>query len=232
MSSMPFYYDLLAKFLVGCGGAAAILYSRIGGELPGMRKSIEIQTQEQRIEELQDSAKKLADDLETCRRDLLSKKIQPQDLQALETSYNNQRDDINEEIRDAKNKVDKLKHERYFSGAIFFVVLGGFFAALLTVGAILKGDLLDVQVTIAAVAVGTGWTGILAQLEQKGAEPIAIAERNKRMSEVEENYEKAIKGYVTKIEEYEAAIDKYKEAVEEFKKRETALKDALSGLVP
>lgn len=228
---MSFYYDLLAKFLVGCGGASVILYSTIGSDLPGMKKSIEIQSYEGEISLRDDKVKRLDEELEKARKDLTAKMISAQEFQVLETSYNNQRDDINTEINDMRNKVSKLKRERYFTGSVFFVLSGGFFAALLTVGTVITGSGLDVQVTIAAVTLGSGWTGIITRLEQKISEPAAILEKNKDVNRATENYEKAIEAKDEKIGEYEEAVSKYKTIIEEFKEREAKLTDALSKAI-
>lgn len=228
---MSLYYDLLAKFLVGCGGASVILYSTIGSELPGMKKSIDIQSYEGEIKLQDDKAKSLDDELEEARGNLSSKKISAQEFQALETSYNNQRDDINSKIDDLRDKVSKLKRERYLTGSVLFVLLGGFFAALLTVGTVITGSGLDVQVIMAAVAIGAGWTGIITRIEQKASEPAAILEKNKDLNRTTEGYEKVIEVKNEKIEEYEDAVNKYKTIIEEFKEREAKLTDALLGAV-
>ncbi len=225
------FNDLFVKFVIGCGGASVILYSTIGGDLPGMKKSIAIQSCEEEIKLHDDEVKRLNEVLEKARGDLASKVISPQEFQVLETSCNNQRDDINSEKNILRNNASKLRRERALTSSVLFVLLGGFFAALLTVGTVITGNGLDVQVIVAAIAIGTGWTGIIARIEQKVGEPAAILEKNKDVSKTTEEYEKVIEAKVGKIKEYEETVEKYKAIIEEFKEREVKLVDALSKAI-
>jgi DNA repair exonuclease SbcCD ATPase subunit len=254
---MQLVSDLVVKFLIGSGGAATILYSSIGSDLPGMTKSLEIEEQENKISELDDKQKEINDNLEDAIQRMKAKEISEQQFEKLETCYNNQRDDIRAEISELRNGVAKLKRGRYLSGAILFVVIGGFFAALLTVGEAITGSTLNVQVIVSAVAMGAGWTGIIARLELQKAKPEAIAKRNEAVSDIVSTYDASIKereeAYKKAIEEeskkrndmvneimaeFESASNEYKEEISKYKKKIEAYKSTksllkeLSSLLP
>ena len=215
--SVPMYYDLAIKFVVGCAGASTILYSRIGGELPGMVKSITIQNQNDIIKELEDKVKQISEELAGFRKQLDEDKISVEKFEALDKSYGDERDDHNLKIQELRSSVSKLSKQINFQGAIFFVLLGGFFAAILTGGTILERDTLNLQILLSAVAMGAGWTGIISRLEQASAKDDVLLDRNKKIDETTEIYEKAISEFINEKNLLKERISEYKKIIEGFK---------------
>lgn len=222
--STPMYYDLAVKFIIGSAGASTILYSGIGGELPGMGKSITIQNQNDMIKELEDDVKQINEDLARFRNQLDEDGISVEKFEALDKSYGDERNDNNLKIQELRDSVSKLSRQTNLQGAIFFVLLGGFFAALLTGGTLLEGDALNLQTLLSAVAMGAGWTGVISRLEQASAKDDLLLDRNKRIDEVTEKYEKGVSELINEknrltenIATYKDRIAVYKNIVEEFK---------------
>ena len=230
--SLPVPTDVIAKFFIGLCGAAYTLYANLGGALPGMGESTEIKNLSEDILDLQEKVYDSEDKLKGEEVKLTKGEISVAQFTVMERSINNQRDDWGKEITALRANRSELKRNYYLQGAITYVFLGGFFAAILAEGAIMKGTDPNVQAILTAVFIGAGWTSVISRYMQKGEYKEIKNDLNNKLIDIKEEYdeilsdkekeykenlEKANKDTLELTEICEEYVDKYTEASKSFK---------------
>lgn len=119
---------------LGAVGALIILFGLIGGAVPGTAGQAKIDADSQRLERLSQRLEEL----------ISRPQLDADTIKAVESAVNNLRDDLRAE-----------RWRQFALAAVFYLVLGAFFAALLA------EDILQ------AVILGASWTGLVGSLGLK-----------------------------------------------------------------
>lgn len=147
-----------------------IVFTKIGGLLPGMTETPGIKRLETDLSDADDHTKKLGDKLEQFskehekyREGLQNGTISDQKFAELENSLNNDREGWAKDVDKTKsdrttiaNQLRGQQYREYLIAAILYVA----------VGTILAGVFATDRMT--ALVIGAGWTSLVSQIQQKG----------------------------------------------------------------
>lgn len=158
--------------LLGFVGSAIIVFSKLGGLLPGMTEGptirnlkAELRLRAEKLSQLEDKQEKITGDREKNRQDFQNGKISKEAFEVIGEDLNKHDDDI----RDLRNAVASEKKD--LTGALHSE-MGKVFAmaALLyvAIGTVLAG--LFASDALNAIVIGASWTSIISLIEQKSTE--------------------------------------------------------------